>query len=59
MAVAKSKKSRSKRDMRRRSNTSLANVQLRVDPTTGETHISHCITASGTYKGKKVLEDQE
>ena len=59
MAVAKSRKSRSKRDMRRRSNTKISTVHLRQDPVTGETHIAHCLTASGVYKGKKVLTEKD
>lgn len=59
MAVGKSRKSRSKRDMRRRNNTTLASVHIRRDPTTGEAHLSHFVTASGNYKGKKVIDKQD
>ena len=30
--------------------------QLATDPTTGETHIRHHVTADGYYRGKKVIE---
>lgn len=54
MAVQKSKKSRSKRDMRR-SHDSLSGPTLSVDPTSGETHRRHHVTADGFYKGRKVV----
>ena len=55
MAVQKSKKSRSRRGMRR-SHDALTGVQLSVDETSGETHRRHHITADGYYRGKKVIE---
>ncbi|QDH70520.1 50S ribosomal protein L32 [Marilutibacter alkalisoli] len=55
MAVQKSKVSPSKRGMRR-SHDSLTSKQLATDPTTGETHLRHHITADGYYRGKKVIE---
>lgn len=55
MAVQKSKKSRSMRDMRR-SHDSLTAPALSTDPTTGERHRRHHITADGFYRGKKVIE---
>lgn len=55
MAVQKSKKSRSRRGMRR-SHDSLTTAQLSVDATSGETHRRHHITADGYYRGKKVIE---
>ena len=59
MAVQKSKKTRSRRGMRR-SHDALSNAQLSIDETSGETHRRHHITADGFYKGKKVLDtDQE
>ncbi|MFT5164326.1 MAG: large subunit ribosomal protein L32 [Alteromonadaceae bacterium] len=54
MAVQKSKKSRSKRGMRR-SHDSLSGPTLSIDPTSGETHLRHHITADGYYKGVKVI----
>lgn len=55
MAVQKSKKTRSRRGMRR-SHDSLTAATLSVDPTSGEKHLRHHITADGFYRGKKVLE---
>jgi large subunit ribosomal protein L32 len=55
MAVQKSKKTRSKRGMRR-SHDALTGATLSVDPTSGEKHHRHHITADGFYKGRKVIE---
>ena len=55
MAVQKSRKSPSKRGMRR-SHDSLRGPALSVDPTSGETHLRHRITPDGFYRGKKVIE---
>ena len=55
MAVQKSKKSRSRRGMRR-SHDALARPTLSVDPTSGETHVRHHVTADGYYRGKRVIE---
>lgn len=55
MAVQKSKKSRSKRDMRR-SHDALRAPALSVDPTSGETHLRHHVTADGYYRGRRVIE---
>ncbi|NRD73712.1 50S ribosomal protein L32 [Shewanella sp. VB17] len=54
MAVQKSKKSRSKRGMRR-SHDSLSTAQLSVDATSGELHRRHNVTADGFYRGVKVI----
>lgn len=54
MAVQKSRVSPSKRGMRR-SHDSLTSKQLSTDPTTGEIHIRHHVTADGYYRGKKVI----
>jgi len=54
VAVQKSRKSRSKRGMRR-SHDAMGNATLSVDPTSGETHHRHHITADGYYKGRKVV----
>jgi|TARA_B100000768_G_C11129225_1_gene311008 large subunit ribosomal protein L32 len=54
MAVQKSKKSPSRRNMRR-SHDSLSNPALAIEKTTGEVHLRHHISASGFYKGKKVI----
>ena len=55
MAVQKSKKSRSKRGMRR-SQEFLETRQLSVDSYTGEQHVRHCVTDQGYYRGKSVLK---
>jgi large subunit ribosomal protein L32 len=55
MAVQKSKKTRSRRGMRR-SHDALSGSTLSVDQTSGETHRRHHITADGFYRGKKVIE---
>ncbi|MEZ5462161.1 50S ribosomal protein L32 [Dokdonella sp.] len=55
MAVAKSRKSPSKRGMRR-SHDALTAKQLATDPTSGEVHLRHHVTKDGYYRGKKVIE---
>lgn len=55
MAVQKSRKTPSKRGMRR-SHDCVSKPALSIDPTTGETHRRHQITADGYYRGKKVIE---
>jgi len=55
MAVQKSKKSRSCRG-HRRSHDALKGPSLSIDPTTGETHRRHHMTATGYYRGKQVLD---
>lgn len=55
MAVQKSRKTPSKRGMRR-SHDALGNPTVSVDPTSGETHRRHHVTADGFYRGKKVLQ---
>jgi len=39
----------------RRSHDALGNATLSIDPTSGETHHRHHITADGYYKGRKVV----
>ena len=58
MAVQKSKKSTSKRDMRR-AHDGLRPVALATDPTTGEVHRRHHITADGYYRGEKVIAGKD
>ena len=55
MAVQKSKKTPSRRGMRR-SHDSLSNPTLSIDEVTGELHRRHHVTADGYYRGKKVVE---
>lgn len=57
MAVAKSKKSRAMRG-HRRSHDALVKPALSVDPTSGETHLRHHVTADGYYRGRKVIDRQ-
>ena len=54
MAVQKSRVSPSRRGMRR-AHDALSPKQLATDPTTGETHLRHHVTADGYYRGKKVI----
>lgn len=58
MAVQQNKKSPSKRDMRR-AHDALKPETLSTDPTTGETHRRHHISADGYYKGRQFLETKE
>jgi large subunit ribosomal protein L32 len=56
MAVQQNHKSRSRRDMRR-SHDSLTAAKVSDDKATGEFHLRHNVTASGYYKGEKVVND--
>lgn len=61
MAVQKTKKSRSRRDMRR-SHDALTSSALSIEPESGEVHLRHNVSADGYYRGKKVIatkQDQE
>lgn len=58
MAVQKSRKSRSKRNMRR-AHDALTSPTISIDATSGERHIRHHITKDGYYRGKKVLNVKE
>ena len=55
MAVQQNKKTRSRRGMRR-SHDALTGPTLSVDPTSGEKHLRHHVSADGFYRGKKVVE---
>ena len=55
MAVQQNKKTRSRRGMRR-SHDAIGTATLSTDPTTGETHRRHHVTADGFYRGRKVVE---
>ncbi len=57
MAVQKSRKTPSKRGMRR-SHDGLKSEALSIDPTSGETHLRHHVSPDGFYRGRKVV-DQE
>ena len=54
MAVQKSRKSRSRRGMRRAHNALSANA-LSVDSATGEKHRRHHVSPDGYYKGRQVI----
>ena len=55
MAVQKSRKSPSRRGMRR-AHDALRGPTLTVDQTTGETPMRHHVSADGYYRGRKVFE---
>lgn len=57
MAVQKSRKSRSRRGMRR-AHDALTNPAISIDATSGETHRRHHITADGYYRGRKVISER-
>jgi len=54
MAVQKSRKTRSKRGMRR-SHDALTGATLSTEQTTGETHLRHHVTPDGYFKGRKIV----
>lgn len=56
MAVQQNRKTPSRRGMRR-SHDALKKPTLSTDPTTGELHRRHHVTADGFYRGKQVVED--
>lgn len=55
MAVQQNRKTPSKRGMRR-SHDGLTAKTLSTDPTSGETHLRHHVTADGFYRGRKVID---
>jgi large subunit ribosomal protein L32 len=55
MPVQKSRRTPSTRGMRR-SHDGLPKPALSIDPQSGETHLRHCITPDGFYRGKRVIE---
>lgn len=59
MAVQQNRKTPSRRGMRR-SHDRLSGPTLSIEPTTGETHRRHHISADGYYRGRKVVsKDQD
>ena len=54
MAVQKSRKSPSRRGMRR-AHDALSPVLVSVDKTSGETHRRHHMTKDGFYRGRQVV----
>ena len=57
MAVQQNRKTPSKRGMRR-SHDALKGETLSIEPTTGEVHRRHHVSADGYYKGRKVIADR-
>ena len=58
MAVQQNKKTRSRRGMRR-SHDALGGPTLSIEPTTGETHRRHHVSADGFYRGRRVLSGRD
>jgi large subunit ribosomal protein L32 len=58
MAVQKSRKTPSKRGMRR-SHDALKRPTVSIEPTSGETHRRHHVSPDGFYRGRKVIETPE
>ncbi|WP_177419994.1 50S ribosomal protein L32 [endosymbiont of Lamellibrachia barhami] len=58
MAVQKSKKTPSRRGMRR-SHDALSAETLSIDSTSGETHLRHHMSADGFYRGRKVIDTKD
>ena len=56
MAVQKSRKSPSKRGMRR-AHDALTAATLSTDRTSGEVHLRHHVTLNGYYRGRKVINE--
>ena len=54
MAVQQNRKTRSRRGMRR-SHDALKAKTLSIEPTTGETHLRHHVSAEGYYRGRQVI----
>ena len=54
MAVQKSRKSRSKRGMRR-SHDAIGKSTLSIDSVTGEVHRRHHMSAEGYYRGRAII----
>lgn len=58
MAVQKSRRTPSTRGMRR-SHDALTTSALSVEPSTGETHLRHHVSADGYYRGRKVIDTKQ
>lgn len=57
MAVQKSRKSPSRRGMRR-SHDAIGGPTLSVDKQTGETHRRHHVSKDGFYRGRQVIAEK-
>ncbi|MBF0218434.1 MAG: 50S ribosomal protein L32 [Gammaproteobacteria bacterium] len=55
MAVQQVKKSPSRRGMRR-AHDALKGETLSIEPTSGETHRRHHVSADGFYRGRQVIQ---
>jgi large subunit ribosomal protein L32 len=58
MAVQQNKKSPSRRNMRR-AHDHLTTPATAIEPTSGETHLRHHVSATGFYRGKKVVKTKD
>jgi len=58
MAVQQSKKSPSRRNMRRM-HDALGKPPLAIEPGSGEVHLRHNVSPNGYYRGKKVVKTQD
>lgn len=58
MAVQKSRKTPSKRGMRR-GHDKLKSRTLSIEPETGETHLRHHVSPEGFYRGREVIQFEE
>ncbi len=58
MAVQKSRVTPSRKGMRQ-SHDRLKSPAISIEPTSGETHRRHHISADGYYRGKKVIETRD
>jgi len=57
MAVQQNKKSPSRRGMRR-AHDALTGKALSIEPTSGETHLRHHVSADGYYRGRQVIKSK-
>ncbi|KAA3627227.1 MAG: 50S ribosomal protein L32 [Proteobacteria bacterium] len=57
MAVQQNRKTSSKRGMRR-AHDALKARTLSIEPSTGETHVRHHVSAEGYYRGRKVVQSK-
>ena len=58
MAVQQRRKTPSRRGMRR-AHDALTAATLSIEPTTGETHRRHHVSADGYYRGRQVIKQDE
>ncbi len=58
MAVQKSKKTRSKRGMRR-AHDAISGPTLSEESSSGEIHLRHQLSSNGFYRGKQIIEPKQ